>query len=129
MPLITPEKLLPEEAVVAVLSKVGRARIIDDFKLAKIFDRASKASNGVFKQFAWDPQYRYSPVLTDVLQALDHGGSIRRDNPAGNYFSITKHTTGPYGNSLYERLSADDKAVADKIAAEIQTAYGVSDDT
>lgn len=127
MPTIVHESLLPEEVVVAVLHKVGQARIVDDVRLAKIFDEAATKFGGSFKQFSWDPQYRYSRVLTDAFQALDHGGSIRRENPASNYFSITQHTAGLYGVSLYEKLPPNEKVAVDEIVARIQATFGASD--
>jgi hypothetical protein len=127
MPTIEHECLLPEEIVVAVLHKVGKARIVDDVRLAKIFDDAAKKSQGIFKQFSWDPQYRYSRILTDAVQALDHGGSIRRENPASNYFSITEHTAGPYGGALYSKLSPEDQGAVDEIATKIQKTFGTGD--
>jgi hypothetical protein len=123
--MATKETLLPEELVTAILHRVGEGvRIIDDTRLARIFDKAARSFGGGFSIFASHPQYRYSKALTDTFQALDHGGSIQRDNPASTYFAITPHTAGPYGSTLYGALDDAERQAVDAIAEEIKQLFG-----
>lgn len=121
----TTTDILPEELLIAVLHHVGQGtRIIDDSRLARIFNDAASQSKGSFRQFSWHPQYRYSKTLTDSLQALDHGGSILRENPASTYFSISQHTAGPWGKKTAESLDPEDRKLAEEIAAKIKEVFG-----
>jgi hypothetical protein len=121
------EALIPEELVLAVLHKVGTGiRIVDDVRLARIFNDASQRYKGQFSPFGWHPQYRYSKVLTDAFQALDHGGSIQRDNPASTYFSITPHTAGPYGTTIFEKLDDEEQRAVVDVAEQIRKIFGTA---
>lgn len=116
--------MLPEELLVAILHRVGTdIRIVDDFRLAEIFNDAAKKFGPPFSQFAWHPRYRYSKRLSESLQAMDDGGSISRDNPATDYFSVTRHTAGSFGENLYNKLSPRDKQAVDEIVNGIKTAF------
>lgn len=123
--MTTDTHLLPEEFLVAVLHKVGpTVKIVDDFRLAKIFNDAAEEHRGPFRQFAWNSQYRYSKRLSESLQALDDGGSITRDNPANDYFVVTEHTVGPFGESLFSQLPEEQRKTIEVIAAQIQQTFG-----
>jgi hypothetical protein len=120
---------LPEELIVAVLNRVGQsARIVDDFRLARIFDNASKRDVPAFAQFRCHRQYHFSRLLSDTLQILDHAGSITRENAAQKYFRVSPHTAGPFGRARYEALEPKEKQLVDEIAQHIVEAYGPSSD-
>jgi hypothetical protein len=115
----------PDDLLTAVLHKVGReARIVDDFELAKIFDRAAPTGVGEFVQFKLHPQYHFSKLLSDTLQVLDHGGSIIRENPAQQYFRVSPHAAGPYGKEKFDALDPNEQRLVAEIAKTIQQRFG-----
>ena len=120
----TGTQLMPEEIVVAILHKVGcDASLVDDQRLANVFDDVAQEVGGIFKQFSKHPRYRYSRLLTETLQSLDQGGSIVRNNPGTSYFHVTTHTAGKYGKRMFDGLSAPDQATVDALAKTIVSVF------
>jgi hypothetical protein len=117
-------QVLPEDVVTATLYRTGQGvRLVDGPELARIFDEASKDSEGPYREFALHPRYDFSRVLSEALQVLDLGGSIRRENASQRYFSASPRTTGPYGKSKYERLTPAEQAAVDKVAAKLSQEF------
>ena len=122
-------QLLPEDIVTATLNRVGKdVRLVDDQRLAKIFDDASKDPEGAFREFRIYPRYEFSRLLSETLQVLDLAGSIRRENAAQRYFGPSEHTLGEYGKSKYDQLEAPDKAAVDRVATQIKQVFASSNE-
>jgi len=120
-------QLLPEDIVTATLNRVGKGvRLVDDPRLAKIFDDASKNLEGPFREFRLHPRYEFSRLLSETLQVLDLAGSIRRENAAQRYFGPSEHTLGEYGKSKYDQLPEPDKVAVDKVATQIKQVFASS---
>ena len=120
-------QLLPEDVVIATLYRVGKdVRLVDDQRLAKILDDASKDQSGPFREFRLHPRYDFSRVLSETLQVLDLAGSIRRENAAQRYFRPSDHTAGAYGSSRFESLSPEDKAAVERVAEQIKQAFATT---
>lgn len=119
-------EMLPEEVVLAVLHKAGKeVRIVDDRRLAEIFDEAARDSE-LFAAFKSHKQYHYSRTLTNALQVLDLGGSIVRENAPAKYFKPSGHTTGPYGQKLFEALSETEQRAVEEVANKIRERFSVT---
>ena len=114
-----------EDLLIAVLHKVGReSRLVDNFELAKIFNEfATKEEGSGFARLKWHPQYHFSKLLSDTLQILDHAGSIIRENPAQQYFRVSPHTAGPYGEEKFGSLDSKDQRLAEQIAQTIKEKF------
>jgi hypothetical protein len=120
-------RLLPEDVVTATLNRVGEdVRIVDDQRLARIFDEASKDPSGPFREFRLHPRYGFSRLLSETLQVLDLAGSIRRENAAQRYFAPSDHTIGEYGKSKYDLLNEAERAAVDKVADQVKQEFGRS---
>ena len=76
----------------------------------------------------WDRHYHVSEVLSEALQMLDHAGSIVRENAAQTYFRASPHTAGPFGESIFQSLPPDDRAVIEKVAMEIRRTFEVQNE-
>jgi hypothetical protein len=122
-------EMLPEDVVIATLNRVGKGvRLVDDHRLAKIFDDASKNGEGPFRDFRLYPRYEFSRLLSETLQVLDLAGSIRRENAAQRYFGPSEHTLGEYGKSKYDQLEAAERAAVDKVANQIKQIFASSNE-
>jgi len=120
-------QMLPEDVVTATLNRVGQGvRLVDDHRLAKIFDDASKNPEGPFRDFRLHPRYEFSRLLSETLQVLDLAGSIRRENAAQRYFGPSEHTLGEYGKSKYDQLPEPDRIAVDNVAAQLKQVFASS---
>lgn len=125
--MTTITQVMPEEVVVAILHKVGSdTRLVDDERLAAIFDEAAERYPALMGAFAWHPQYHYSKLLQETFQLLDLGGSIVRENAPTKYFRAAPRTAGAYGETKYERLSGDEQRIVDEIANRIREVFAGS---
>jgi hypothetical protein len=114
----------PEDLLLATLHKVGEGtRIVDDQRLAAIFNDAAEQKPDLFRPFRWHRQYHYSKLLSDTLQLLDLGGSIVRENAPTKYFKISGHTAGSYGAEKFSSLDQDAQKVVLSVAGKIAEAF------
>jgi hypothetical protein len=120
----TGRSILPEDLLVATISRVGGPLRLKDDVLARVLnDVAASHPESAFGPFKWHPLYHYSRLLGDTLQNLDHAGSIVRENASQSYFKASDHTLGPYGQRLYENMDNEGKALIDKVADQIRRAF------
>lgn len=120
---VSGRELFPEDILTATLCVVGDAvRLIDDERLAEIFDKAAQ-NWPLFGKFRKHPQYNYSKLLSETLQTLDLGGSIVRDNAPLQYFRVSKHLSGKYGKAKLASLQADEAKAVHQVADEILSVF------
>jgi hypothetical protein len=124
--MATAQSVLPEDVLIATFHKVGKdVRLIDDERLSSVLNEAAReASGSPFVAFKWHPRYRYSRLLGDTLQNLDHAGSIVRENASQGYFKATPHTVGPFGESVYSSLDDAQRRAVDEVAERLRQVFG-----
>ncbi len=114
----------PENILLATLHKVGPdVRLVDNHDFAELFNIAAKSYRDVFKSFAWHRHYHVSERLCEALQALDHAGSIIRENAAQTYFRVSAHAAGPFGASVFDSLAAQERLAVEELATKIRDRF------
>lgn len=104
-----------EEVVIAVLYKAKKGLRFEEDALGKVLHERSE--HPLFEAFTWHPNYLYSRKLLDVVTTLQWGGLLFLEmTDKIRYFPNKDRIQGPYGKTIYDDFSDEDKVLIDEAA-------------
>lgn len=109
-----------EHILIAVGYKLGAGAEFDNRKLTEVMFAAADTNDDLKRLMALDRHYRTSEPVEAAFLNCRVGGIFEREPVTNDKVSVTPHTSGEMGKSVYESFGDEVRAFVDRIAEGIR---------